>query len=364
MTTIAARLEAQYPAPTPASCTDVVTAAGTARRRHAATLYTLLGAVGAGAAHRLRQRREPAARARDVARTARWSCAPRSARRAAGWSGSCSPRAPCSGLPRRCSARGSRGSACSALVALAPANLPRLDEIRVDDAALAVRGRRRARRERALRSRPRAAGVARAARRRAAAGRQGVVDRRARRLGAERVRRRRDRPRRRAGRRRRAARAQSRGAVGGGHGLPARAPAGAEHDRARADLDEAPRATAFYRDLLPELRAMPGVTAVGGVTGLPTAVRVQRRLLARRRARPSSRSASRAPQAVFTVVTPDYFRTMGVPLQGAAATSPTAIGASAPFVAIINESLARASFPGQGSDRPADPVRPRRRSTS
>ena len=36
---------------------------------------------------------------------------------------------------------------------------------------------------------------------------------------------------------------------------------------------EAPRATAFYRDLLTDLRTLPGVDAVGGVTSLPTAVR-------------------------------------------------------------------------------------------
>ena len=37
--------------------------------------------------------------------------------------------------------------------------------------------------------------------------------------------------------------------------------------------NEAPRATAFYRDLLPELRALPGVEAAGAVTSLPTLVR-------------------------------------------------------------------------------------------
>ena len=36
--------------------------------------------------------------------------------------------------------------------------------------------------------------------------------------------------------------------------------------------DDAARATAFYRDVLPELRALPGVSSVAGVTGLPTQV--------------------------------------------------------------------------------------------
>ena len=37
--------------------------------------------------------------------------------------------------------------------------------------------------------------------------------------------------------------------------------------------DDAPRATAMYRDLLADLRALPGVETIGGVTSLPTAVR-------------------------------------------------------------------------------------------
>ena len=53
-----------------------------------------------------------------------------------------------------------------------------------------------------------------------------------------------------------------------------------------------------------------------------------------------------SPQAIFTVVTPDYFRTMGVPLRrGRDFTDGDT--AAAPLVAIINEALAKASFGGQ-----------------
>ena len=38
-------------------------------------------------------------------------------------------------------------------------------------------------------------------------------------------------------------------------------------------FDDAPRATAFYRDLLADVRAVPGVDAAGGVTSLPAAMR-------------------------------------------------------------------------------------------
>ena len=54
----------------------------------------------------------------------------------------------------------------------------------------------------------------------------------------------------------------------------------------------------------------------------------------------------RAPQAVFTVVTPDYFRTMGVPLK-AGRDFNDGDRRGAPMVTVINESLARASFPGK-----------------
>jgi predicted permease len=109
--------------------------------------------------------------------------------------------------------------------------------------------------------------------------------------------------------------------------------------------EDAPRATAFYRDLLTELRAIPGVTAVGGVTGLPTAVASNGGYLLE--GGPSFEQVGvRAPQAIFTVVTPDYFRTMGVPLKtGRDFNDGDRRGAT--MVAVINESLARASFPGR-----------------
>jgi putative ABC transport system permease protein len=111
------------------------------------------------------------------------------------------------------------------------------------------------------------------------------------------------------------------------------------------NMDDAPRATAFYRDLLPELRAIPGVIALAGVTGLPTAVQSNGGYLLE--GGPTfDQVGVRAPQAVFTVVTPDYFRTMGVPLKaGRDFTDGDRRGAT--MVAVINESLARASFPGK-----------------
>ena len=79
-------------------------------------------------------------------------------------------------------------------------------------------------------------------------------------------------------------------------------------------FQEAPRATAFYRDLLTDLRTLPGVDAVGAVTSLPTAVRSNGGYQVEGRIQ-QGQTGVRSPQALFTVVTPDYFRTMRVPVR-------------------------------------------------
>ena len=117
---------------------------------------------------------------------------------------------------------------------------------------------------------------------------------------------------------------------------------------------EAPRATAFYRDLLTDLRTLPGVDAVGGVTSLPTAVRSNGAYRIEGRISEGQMTV-RSPQALFTVVTPDYFRTMRVPVRnGRDFNDGDRTGAT--FVAIINEALARAAFPGEDPSDAASSV--------
>ncbi|HEY7500727.1 MAG TPA: ABC transporter permease [Vicinamibacterales bacterium] len=109
-------------------------------------------------------------------------------------------------------------------------------------------------------------------------------------------------------------------------------------------IDDAPRATAFYRDLLTDVRAVPGVTAIGAVTSLPTAVRSNGAYSIEGRPSISALGVG-SPQALFTVITPDYFRALRVPFKsGRDFNDGDRRGAQ--YVAIINESLARASFPG------------------
>ena len=110
-------------------------------------------------------------------------------------------------------------------------------------------------------------------------------------------------------------------------------------------IEDAQRATAFYRDLLPELRALPGVTSIAGVTSPPTAVGSNGGYWLQGGPRPEQ-TGVRAPQAIFNVITPDYFKTIDVPLKsGRDFTDRDRRGA--PFVAIINEALARESFAGR-----------------
>jgi putative ABC transport system permease protein len=111
-------------------------------------------------------------------------------------------------------------------------------------------------------------------------------------------------------------------------------------------MDEAPRATAFYRDLLAELRAVPGVNAVAGVTSLPTNVASNGGYWLEGGPSFEQLGIARTPQAIFNVVTPDYFRTMTIALKrGRDFTD--ADRRDAPFVAVINEALVRASFAGE-----------------
>ena len=232
MTGIAARLSAEYPRSNARQGRPPHAPAGRHRRRDPADALRPARRGRLRPAHRLRQRRQPAAgpglgaRPRDRrARRGRRRTRP-------AWSASSSPKAWCwqsaAGIAGALIAR----VGVTALVALAPPDLPRLDEVTVDASALAFALGISLVGEPGVRP---GAGVARLARRpgrRPAPGRQGVGARRARRLGAQGVRRRRDRPRGGPGDGRRAAGAEPRRAGPGRHGLCERAPGRAAYDRA------------------------------------------------------------------------------------------------------------------------------------
>jgi predicted permease len=103
-----------------------------------------------------------------------------------------------------------------------------------------------------------------------------------------------------------------------------------------------PRAIATYRSMLEELRAIPGVVSAAGVTSLPTAVRSNGGYWIQGGPGPEV-LGMKSPQAVFNVVTPDYFKTLQVPLSRGRDFN-DADRLEAPRVVIINEQLARDAF--------------------
>jgi predicted permease len=110
-----------------------------------------------------------------------------------------------------------------------------------------------------------------------------------------------------------------------------------------SDLVSAQRATRFYKQLLPEVRALPGVLEAGatmappGNTGSDGSYWIDHL--------PAVLNVS-APQAVFSVVSPATFATLGIPLQRGRDFN-DGDTYDAPFTAVINEALARQAFPNQ-----------------
>jgi putative ABC transport system permease protein len=110
-----------------------------------------------------------------------------------------------------------------------------------------------------------------------------------------------------------------------------------------SDLPAAQRATRFYKQLLPEVRALPGVLAAGatmappGHTGSDGSYWIDHL--------PAALDVS-APQAVFSVVSPATFATLGIALQRGRDFN-DGDSYDAPFTAVINAALARQAFPNQ-----------------
>ncbi len=110
-----------------------------------------------------------------------------------------------------------------------------------------------------------------------------------------------------------------------------------------SDLESAERAVRFYRNLMPQLATIPGVKSVAAVSAIPTVVRSNGRYMIEG-GKTFEQMRSSSPLALFTVVTPDYFKTIGIAVKrGRDFTASDIEGA--PMVAVINEAFARAAFP-------------------
>jgi predicted permease len=102
---------------------------------------------------------------------------------------------------------------------------------------------------------------------------------------------------------------------------------------------------AFYAELIERVATIPGVASVGG-TSEPPATGYSMTFGFAIEGRPSSNPSGREDPQPLRVVTPDYFRTMGIPLLSGRMLEP-GDRAGAPDVAIINESLARLHWPNE-----------------
>ena len=87
-------------------------------------------------------------------------------------------------------------------------------------------------------------------------------------------------------------------------------------------------------------RALPGATSVAVSTGTPLAVGAMGTIRV-----PGEPEQADAPWASITAVTPDFFRTLGIPLRRGRLFLAGDGGSARPI--IVNEALARAFFPGQ-----------------
>jgi putative ABC transport system permease protein len=113
-------------------------------------------------------------------------------------------------------------------------------------------------------------------------------------------------------------------------------------DAAATDLPGSLAADRNFDAIFADLRTLPGVESVGGVMGLPTGKYGSNGYYA---VNGAAIDANNGPQAVFSLASPDYFKTMEIALlRGRDFVEGD--GYDAPFVAIVSESLAKQSFPG------------------
>jgi len=107
-------------------------------------------------------------------------------------------------------------------------------------------------------------------------------------------------------------------------------------------LDGARRATRFYKDLLQEITRLPGVSTAGAARILPGRVISFGDYWIDH----SGEITASTPQAVFSVVAPGTFATLGIPLNSGRDFNDND-NYDAPPTAIINQALAQKSFHGK-----------------
>ena len=109
------------------------------------------------------------------------------------------------------------------------------------------------------------------------------------------------------------------------------------------DGDRYPDRGAQYLSVLERIRAVPGVVSVGAAKDLPLRGAGEN---AGVKVVGGSVPADQEQRPALNMVSPDYFRTLGVPLKAGRDFTP-ADRSGAPLVFIVNEALARKYWPGQ-----------------
>jgi predicted permease len=110
-----------------------------------------------------------------------------------------------------------------------------------------------------------------------------------------------------------------------------------------SDLESSRRATRFYKELLARVGTLPGVQSAGATMAPPGETRSNGSYFVDHL--PEQMDVS-APQAVFSVAAPNTFATLGIPLRSGRDFN-DGDTYDAPFVAVINDALAKAAFAGQ-----------------
>jgi putative ABC transport system permease protein len=110
-----------------------------------------------------------------------------------------------------------------------------------------------------------------------------------------------------------------------------------------AMFDEGDKAALFFKQATEQMESLPGVESVGAVTVLPL-IGTNSRTSFNIKSRPYPENQE--PVAEFRAITPNYFRTMGIPiLKGRAFTERDVKGK--PGAIIINDIMARSFWPGE-----------------
>jgi putative ABC transport system permease protein len=107
---------------------------------------------------------------------------------------------------------------------------------------------------------------------------------------------------------------------------------------------QAQAATGFFQDLLPKIANIPGVLSAGATMAPPGNIDSSGGILIDQM--PAQPDWLSAPTAALSVIAPGTFRALGIPLESGRDFS-DADTAGRPLVAVVNEALVRKSFPGQ-----------------